>query len=424
MMRRFDRRDVLKMGTAAGAGMAFGGGGRGTAAQEMRQLSVLTTGTPDPRPPGTGDYGNDMLDLWKSDHATEVTYEMRPLFEVDDASRAAFDTGVYVHDVYYNSAMIPPFSPYLLELGSRLPEDLIADLAPSQGEPVSWRGQQYGVMPTLTLMILVYNRTIFESYGLPGPPATWDELKEYAAEINPGFPMGLMMPYGARAGIGGVASIWSAFLQQAGGRMYDDDGTPVFNDAPGVDALQFMIDLMPSTTGDSLTNVDMLDLSHRMAHDSAGMMFTFPAFWEVLNQGAPPGEGKIVPAVMPTGPENNATIAMADSWTIATTSPDPDLALQLIDFYLSPEVQRRQWTDIGWLPARLSVLEDPAVQESTPVAAAIREQANAPFASFVTDNFMAVTDVIGLEIQRALRGEQTAAQALTVAEEAIRPLLG
>jgi multiple sugar transport system substrate-binding protein len=58
----------------------------------------------------------------------------------------------------------------------------------------------------------------------------------------------------------------------------------------------------------------------------------------------------------------------------------------------------------------------------TPVAAVLREQANAPFNSFITEHYMEITHVLGLEIQRALRGQQTAAQALTAAEDAVRAL--
>ena len=52
-----------------------------------------------------------------------------------------------------------------------------------------------------------------------------------------------MLNYGEPAGIGGVASYWMVFLQQAGGKLYGDDGMPVFNDDAGVDALQMMVDL-------------------------------------------------------------------------------------------------------------------------------------------------------------------------------------
>lgn len=423
-MRRLDRRRLMKMGAAAGTGLALGHGVAPVGAQ-ANQLTVLTAGRPEPRPPGTYDYGNDLLDIWKFDRDTAITYDIRPLFSIDQVSQAAFDTGAPVYDLLYNSAMIPEFSPHLQEIGSRLPDELVNDLAPAQGVSMSWEGQQYGVMPTLSLMLLFYNKNLFDEKGLTGPPTTWDELKGFAAEFQgPPFPIGMMAPWGAPAGIGGVTSYWMAFLQQAGGVMWDEAGQPAFDDAPGVDALQLMIDLMPSMTGDTLSNIDTTAVAFRMQYDGMAMFMTFPSSWEVMNGGAAPGTEKVIPAVMPKGPENNATVNAVDGWTLASTSQNPDLAMQLLEFYLSPEVQKRQWTDLGWLPARLSSLDDPEIQATTPVAAVLRQQAELPFDSFVTRNYMEITLEIGREIQKALRGEQTASQALSTATEAIRPLLG
>jgi multiple sugar transport system substrate-binding protein len=421
-MRRASRRAVLKLGAGAGAGLALGRSSA-RAQDQTTRLSVLTLTQPDPVPPGVGNFAGDLLVAWQMEHNLGVDYVSRPFFEIEPETDAAFGSDRYVHDIFYNWATIPENAGDLLELSSRLPSDLIADLAPSQAASVSWQGQQYGVVPTLSLLLLFYNREIFEAAGIADPPATWDELKATVAAFGTAAPSGLIMPYGAAAGIGGVASVWMAFLQQAGGRMYDDTGQPVFDDEAGGDALQFMIDLMSITTVDSLATVDYNDVATRMTLGSAAMTFSFPAFWNVLNNGALPGEGAIVPAVLPAGPENNATINGVDAWTVAAASPNPDQAAQLIEFYLSPEAQKRQVADTGWLPARLSVLADPEVQALNPVAAVLREQANAPFESFVTPNYMAITDAIGREIQKALRGEQSASQALTAAKSAIQPLI-
>ena len=281
-MRRVNRRGLIKMGAAAGAGLALGRGFPPVGAQ-TDQFSVLTVGRPDPRPPGTDEYANDLLEPWKLEHDAGVTYDIQPLFAIHQVSQAAFDTGTYVYDLLYNSAMIPEFRMNLLEVGSRLSEELVADLASAQAASVSWQGEQYGVMPTLSLMLLFYNRNLFDEKGLAGAPTTWDELKGYAAEFQAEpIPIGMMMPWGAPAGIGSVTSYWMAFLQQAGGTMYDDAGQPVFNDAPGVDALQLMIDLMASLTRDSITNVDTNSVAFRMQSDGAAMTMTFPAFWEVI----------------------------------------------------------------------------------------------------------------------------------------------
>jgi multiple sugar transport system substrate-binding protein len=419
-MRRVSRRDVLKLGTAAGAGMVVG---HSAARAQSQRLSVLSPQHPDPVPPGVSNFATDLLATWQTDHDTGVDYATHPFFELAQAASDAFASGGYVHDIFYNWATIPENAGNLVELGSRLSSELTDDLAPSQAASVSWAGAQYGVVPTLSLLMLFFNRDILASAGIDQPPATWDELKSTAAAFAAQNISGLIMPYGAAAGIGGVASIWMAFLQQAGGTMYDDAGKPVFDDAPGVDALQFLIDLLPSTASDSLRLAGYNDVAFRMMASTAAMTFSFPAFSTAMNGGALPGEGRIVPAVMPKGPESNATINGVDAWTIATASPNQDLAAELIAFYLSPDVQKRQAIDTGWLPSRLSVLGDAEVQAANPVAAVLLEQAASPFDSFVTPNYLAITDAIGREIQKALRGEQTASQALSSAKSAVQPLI-
>jgi multiple sugar transport system substrate-binding protein len=421
-MRRVGRRDVLKLGAAAGVGVALGWQGMPARAQSQR-LSVLSLQTPDPIPPGVSNFAGDLLAIWQTDHDTAVDYDTRPFFEIAQATTDAFASGGPVHDIFYNWATIPEVAGNLIELGPRLPSELIDDLAPAQAVPVSWQGKQYGVTPTLSLLTLYYNNDLFSAAGIKQPPATWDELKTTVSAFASENPNGLVMPYAASAGIGGVASVWMAFLQQAGGAMYDDAGAPAFDDAPGVDALQLMIDLMPGTTSDSLRLAGYGDAAFRMSIGNAAMTFSFPAFWTAMNGGSPSGTGSIVPAVMPAGPEGNATIAGVDAWTIASASPNQDLAAELIAFYLSPEVQKRQALDTGWLPARLSVLADHDVQAVIPIAAVLLEQAKSPFDSFITPNYLAITDAIGREIQKALRGEQTASQALAAAKSEIEPLI-
>lgn len=402
--------------------MTLGWPGASALAQSQR-LSVLSPQGPDPIPPGVSNFGVDLLTAWQTEHDTGVDYDVRPSFELAQAATDAFSSGTFVHDLFYNWATIPEVASNLVALDSRLSTELTADLARSQAVSVSWQGTQYGVVSTLSPLLLFYNRSLLDQNGISAPPATWDDLKALVSVFSGDVRNGLMMPFAAAAGIGGVASIWMAFLQQAGGRMYDDAGEPVFDDAAGVDALQLLIDLMPMTAPESMNLVGYADVAARLTAANVAMTFSFPAFWDVLNNGAPAGDGVIVPAVMPKGPENNATISGVDAWTIAAASPNQDLAAQLIDFYLSSDVQKRQAIDTGWLPARLSVLGDAEVQAANPVAAVVLEQVKSPFDSFVTPNYLAITDAIGREIQKALRGEQSGAQALTAAKATIQPLI-
>jgi multiple sugar transport system substrate-binding protein len=97
--------------------------------------------------------------------------------------------------------------------------------------------------------------------------------------------------------------------------------------------------------------------------------------------------------------------------------------MKLIEFYLDPVVQTRQVLDTGWLPIRLSVLEDPEVQKGAPNAAVVLEQAQHPYDSFVTPDYNEVTQAIGTEIQRALQGDKTVEEALQDASDRVTEIV-
>ncbi|HWA78863.1 MAG TPA: extracellular solute-binding protein, partial [Acetobacteraceae bacterium] len=133
--------------------------------------------------------------------------------------------------------------------------------------------------------------------------------------------------------------------------------------------------------------------------------------------------GKLGGAILPAGPAGSASIDGTDAWTVTATCKDPALATKLIDFYLSPEVQKRQALDTGWLPIRISVLGDPEVQKALPNASIVLEQAKHPYNSFVTQNYNQITQAIGTEIQKALQGRQSAKQAMANASEQVTQII-
>jgi multiple sugar transport system substrate-binding protein len=311
-------------------------------------------------------------------------------------------------------------------LQDQLPQGLVDDLPPSSFSTVTWDGNRYGVVFTLSLLTLFYNTEHLEQAGLDKPPATWDELKGYAQELTRDGRFGWVLNYGDPAGIGGVASYWMVFLQQAGGKVYGDDGLPAFNDAPGLDALKLMVEMYTngSTDPGSISYVGINDATNVFTAGNASMMMNWPFMWKPASDPATSKiVGKLGSAVLPAGEAGSASIDGTDAWTVAKTSADPELAEKLIWFYLSPEVQKQQVLDTGWLPIRLSILSDPDVQKGAPNAAVTLEQAQHPYDSFVTPDYNQVTVAIGTEIQKALQGGKSPEDALKDASDQVTEIV-
>lgn len=420
--KRISRRNFLKISAASTAGLAMTNLLASCSPQksENLKLNVLVPAAPDPAPPGVAKFSEEAFAAWKSANNVDVVYEDPPWPQLHDKMAANFASGRYVHDIMYNCGWVPEFADYLVDFVDDLPAGLVADLPASSFSTVTWGGKRLGVVFTLSLLTLFYNMEHLNNIGIKEAPKTWDELKGYAKELTGGGRYGWVLNYGAPEGIGGVASYWMVFLQQAGGKVYDENGNPAFNNEAGIDALQLMVDLMESSDPGSISYVGINDATNVFSSGQASMMMNWPFMLTPANDPATSNiVGKVGTAILPAGSAGSASIDGTDAYTISKFSPNPELSRKLIEFYLDKEVQKRQVLDTGWLPIRLSVLNDPEVQAAAPNAAVILEQAKYPYDSFVTPDYNAVTTAIGVEIQKALSGSQTPAVTIKNAHDQV-----
>jgi multiple sugar transport system substrate-binding protein len=418
------RRDLLKTAAAGSVlGLAPSLWSRGALADDV-PLSVFSPLPPDPAPPGAAKFAEAEFVAWQKASGAKVTYDMVAWPQLHDKMATTFASGEGIWDVVYMSGWVPEFANFLTPFSSKLPKELVDDLPKSSFSTVTWNGQSSGVVFTLSLLTLFYNTEHFAKAGLKEPPKTWDDLKRYAKELTHDGNFGWVLNYGEPAGIGGVASYWMCFLQQAGGKLYKEDGTPAFADEAGIAGLQTMIDLVPFSDPGSISYVGINDATNVMTAGKASMMMNWPFMWKPAQDPASSKiVGKLGGALLPAGPAGSASIDGTDAWTITKTSKNPDLARKLIEFYLDKAVQKRQAIDTGWLPIRLSVLGDPDVQKALPNAAVVLEQATHPYDSYVTPDYNEVTVAIGREIQKALQGKSSAADALKEAQSQVAAIV-
>jgi multiple sugar transport system substrate-binding protein len=424
MTMGISRRTLLHGSAAAGAVASLSRFAGNKAWAEDAKLNVFAPLPPDPAPPGAAKFSEDAFAKWQQANGAQVSYELLAWPQLHDRMATAFASGAAPWDICYMCGWVPELLSNLVPYADSLSRELVDDLPKSSFSTVTVDGKRYGAVFTLSLLTLFYNKEMLEKAGFKEPPKNWDELKRAAKELTHDGQFGFVLNYGDPAGIGGTASYWMTYLQQAGGKMYGEDGMPVFKSDAGVDALQLMVDLMPYTDPGSISYAGINDATNVLLAGRAGMMMNWPFMW---NAGNDPKQSKVVgklsSAVLPAGPAGSASIDGTDAWTVTKYSKNPDKARSLIEFYLDKDVQKRQVLDTGWLPIRLSVLADPEVQEKAPNAAVVLEQAKHPYDSFVTADYNEVTVAVGTEVQKALQGQKKAAEAIADASDQVAAIV-
>ena len=147
---------------------------------------------------------------------------------------------------YASRGLIEPLAPFFLDPTLADPNYNPDDLISGYVENIGLVGGQKGYLPGPTASlygipfgsetsVLGYRRDVFERHGLE-PPQTYDELLDLACripELEPGM-AGL-----SSRGQGGhqVVHAWLLHLAPLGGRIFDDQWNPIFNNAEGVAAL-------------------------------------------------------------------------------------------------------------------------------------------------------------------------------------------
>jgi multiple sugar transport system substrate-binding protein len=274
-----------------------------------------------------------------------------------------------------------------------------------------------------------YRTDIFEEAGIAAPPATRDELVEIALATN--NPPGI---YGyATVGRGDPAlREFSDLLWENGGDFLEnglEPSRPIFNEDPGVEALQWWYDLIhtheitfPGTPG-----YEWRDLVGLYASGQAVMSKQWnPGPFE------DPAQSVIVDlfgiAPIPAGPVSGRTTAVCHARAINAYSNNKEAAWEFIRFESGDENWLARAELLGEKPSRLSALEEVAasatgVRKDNLDAALAKLGSGEGYTWPLFTEFNQIQPVIWGQIEAALTGQKTPKEALDeAAAEATRIL--
>src|SRR5690606_38764266 len=117
------------------------------------------------------------------------------------------------------------------------------DFAPGALAAGEWNGGQYSVPVRSNLLLMFYNRTLFEEAGLeePGEGYSWDDLAADLPQlVRDTDGDGTDDVWGIATYFGRdplTPTIWQAIFNSNGGQLFDAELNPTFNTPEGIEAL-------------------------------------------------------------------------------------------------------------------------------------------------------------------------------------------
>ncbi|HEX5615368.1 MAG TPA: ABC transporter substrate-binding protein [Acidimicrobiia bacterium] len=282
--------------------------------------------------------------------------------------------------------------------------------------------------------ILWYDRAAFRAAGLDpdDPPETLAEVREYSQQI--------VDSGAAEYGIAlRTQDYYNEFWYAKGGQEYVNNGngrdaraTAAQLDTDfGLELWTWWDDMVSSklalNTGSASGNVDhMFSLANNEAAMTIEASSALGPALAVLNSGQF-ADVDITTAPLP-GLEPGGGVPVGDGalWIVADSAPEERAAAwQFVKWLTEPEQQAELHIAVGYVPVRMSAVEDPGVQAKwaeLPVYRTAYDQlvegpTDAATAGSVIGDYQGVRDAVTRGLEAMLSGELTPAEALARAQQ-------
>jgi multiple sugar transport system substrate-binding protein len=267
---------------------------------------------------------------------------------------------------------VEPLDDFIADPGRGLSADEIADFLPFIWEELEMDGRKWAIPSDNAQYGVYYNRSIFDAYNaahtdapLAYPTAewTWDDLKRAADALTARNASGDIIQFGI------AFDLWSwpfmAFLKQAGGELWDESQlTTRIDSAEGVEALQFMIDVLPPGAPVRSPELAEPPIGPAQLFALGKVAILLDGSWRVPGFEKDNPDLDFAVAPMPHH-RNRAAVSGSVVWGISAHSEHKEKAWELIKWMTSREGSLAYWRSLRVAPpAQMSVVESEAFRTS------------------------------------------------------------
>jgi multiple sugar transport system substrate-binding protein len=288
-----------------------------------------------------------------------------------------------------------------------------SELIPATLKTVDYAGKLWGVPQQTDSAFLYYRDDQVQT-----PPTTWQQVYDVAKQNDGIVYQGA--PYE------GLTCDFLELAFAAGGKVLSDDGKKSeINSPDNVKALQFMADGVKNGTAANGVTTYMEEESRRYWESGkATFMRNWPYAYSLGEKKgtAVSGKFKVMPFPQFEG-AGKAAILGGHNFVISVYSKNPGAALKLTDYFISPEVQKKEFLDYSLAPTMASVYDDPDVQKKYAFAKELKESVAQAQARPVSPVYPQISQAIYENVNAALSGKASPADAMKKADDQINQAL-
>lgn len=297
------------------------------------------------------------------------------------------------------------------EFWNRFPDSLV--------DSVTYEGGVYGAPFYDNIGVLYYRKDILEEEGYP-VPATWEELKEIAQQLQEDG----IVDYGfvwQGASYEGLTTNFLEYLHAAGGDVLDKDGNVIIHTPETEKALTFMQDLVTSGAApNAVATFHEDEATNTFSSGSAAFLRNWMSYYGQLQDPDISSMSEnigISPLPAFEGGQRHTT---QSGWNVFINPNTENLeaSLAFMDYLTDIEAQKLMLKEHDMIPTNIYVSEDTSLIEQHPILDIYQEAITTPRPK--TPNYNALSEGIYMNVNEMLVRDRSVKEILDVMEKQIK----
>lgn len=312
---------------------------------------------------------------------------------------------------------------YLLPLDRLIEQDKIEMDKYIKGavDAGNFGGQQWTMPKFIDAGLLFYRKDLVKE-----PPKTWDDLinQAKAQKGKGGTKFGYLMQAKQYEGL---VCNFVEFSASYGGKILDEQGNVAVNNPGTIKGLQKMMEIVKSDfVPKNITTFTETESHTAFLEGQSAFIRNWPyQFALAQDQAQSKIIDKVAIAPLPAGDAGSAAALGGWMGGINKFTKHPKEAWEFLKFMTGPEGQKISAVDGGLAPTYLPVFEDDDVKKASPLFANkdFINGVSAAVSRPTSPIYPKISEVIQIEVSKALAGQQTAEQAVQSMETKMKELL-